>query len=106
MAKITFITLDNERIEVEGFSGSLMKLAKANGVKGIDGECGGVCSCATCHVHVEPEYVDKTGRATQVEEDLLELNDNADEYSRLCCQIEVSDAIDGIVVRVAEKEEF
>lgn len=104
MAKITFITLDNTRVEVEGLGGSLMKLAKDNGVKGIDGECGGVCSCATCHVHVEPEHVQKTGIASEVENDLLELNDHVSDTSRLCCQIKVTEELDGLVLRVAERD--
>lgn len=101
MATITFITRDNETIIVEGNSGSVMELAKENNINGIDGDCGGVCSCATCHVHVAPEYFEKTGEASEIEKDMLELDDNANEYSRLGCQIEVSDVLDGIVLQVA-----
>ncbi len=103
MAKITFITRDNEEVVVEGTSGSVMALAVENGIEGIDGDCGGVCSCATCHVHVAPEHADKTGEASEIEQDMLELDDNADEYSRLCCQIQVSEDIDGAVFKVAEE---
>lgn len=102
MAKITFITSDNETITLEGTSGSVMALAVDNGVKGIDGDCGGVCSCATCHVHVLPEHVAKTGEASEIETDMLELDDDADEFSRLCCQLEISEALDGVVLRVAK----
>lgn len=102
MAKITFITSDNERIELEATSGSVMQLAVDNGVQGIDGDCGGVCSCATCHVHVLPEHVAKTGEASEIENDMLELDDNVSEYSRLCCQLEVSEALDGVVLQVAK----
>ncbi|WP_366183818.1 2Fe-2S iron-sulfur cluster-binding protein [Flavobacterium ovatum] len=102
MAKITFITSDNETITLEGTSGSVMALAVDNGVKGIDGDCGGVCSCATCHVHVLPEHVAKTGEASEIETDMLELDDNANEFSRLCCQLEISEALDGVVLRVAK----
>ncbi|WP_143873677.1 2Fe-2S iron-sulfur cluster-binding protein [Catenovulum sediminis] len=101
MAKITFITTDEAQITVEGDSGSLMELAVQNSVQGIDGDCGGVCSCATCHVYVEPEHVEKTGEASEIEKDMLELDDNANEYSRLCCQIEISDQLDGVILRVA-----
>jgi 2Fe-2S ferredoxin len=104
MARITFITRDNETVTIEGTGGTLMKLAKENGVKGIDGECGGVMSCATCHVHVEPEHFDKVGEAGEMEKDLLELNDHSNQYSRLCCQIEVSEELDGMVVKVAERD--
>ncbi|CAM3501973.1 MULTISPECIES: 2Fe-2S iron-sulfur cluster-binding protein [Zobellia] len=102
MAKITFITNDEETITLEGTSGSVMALAVDNGVPGIDGDCGGVCSCATCHVHVAPEDMEKTGSASEIETDMLELDDNADEYSRLCCQIDITDAIDGVVLKVAK----
>ncbi|WP_157208977.1 2Fe-2S iron-sulfur cluster-binding protein [Mariniflexile maritimum] len=104
MAKITFITRDNETIILEGTSGSVMQLAVDNGVPGIDGDCGGVCSCATCHVHVDVGHHLKTGEATEIETDMLELNDYANERSRLCCQIQISDAIDGIVLQVAESD--
>jgi len=101
MAKITFITQDNETITVEAKTGSIMELAVENNIKGIDGDCGGVCSCATCHVHVTPEDMDKLDEAAEVEKDMLEFDDNANEYSRLCCQIQVSEQIDGIVLKVA-----
>ncbi|WP_109831881.1 2Fe-2S iron-sulfur cluster-binding protein [Reichenbachiella versicolor] len=101
MAKITFITSDNETIVAEADSGSVMELAVANSVSGIDGDCGGVCSCATCHVHVDPDHVSKTGEASEIEADMLELADNYNERSRLCCQIEVSDKLDGVVLHVA-----
>lgn len=101
MAKITFITSDNEKIEVEGESGSVMELAVENGVEGIDGDCGGVCSCATCHVHVASEDMAKVGPAGEIEQDMLELDDNFNERSRLCCQIEISEDLDGITLNVA-----
>lgn len=102
MAKVTFITLDDEQITVESNSGSVMELAVENGIAGIDGDCGGVCSCATCHVHVDPEHQNKVGAASEIEADMLELDDNTNEFSRLCCQIEVTDKIDGVILKVAE----
>ncbi|MCP9236183.1 2Fe-2S iron-sulfur cluster-binding protein [Lewinella sp. JB7] len=102
MANITFITTDGASTTVSGNSGSVMELARDHNIEGILGNCGGVCSCATCHVHVAPDDMRKTGEASEIERDMLELDDNADEYSRLCCQIVVSDAIDGVVFRVAE----
>jgi len=104
MAKITFITTENENIALEGTSGSVMQLAVDNSVPGIDGDCGGVCSCATCHVHVLPEHMEKTGEASEIEKDMLELDDYSNEYSRLCCQLEISDALDGVVLTVAESD--
>ncbi|WP_017446986.1 2Fe-2S iron-sulfur cluster-binding protein [Gayadomonas joobiniege] len=102
MAKVTFITADDEQITLEGDSGSVMELAVQNDVAGIDGDCGGVCSCATCHVHVAPEHLAKVGSASEIEQDMLELDDNANEYSRLCCQIELNEQIDGVILRVAQ----
>ncbi|MDF9796456.1 2Fe-2S ferredoxin [Catalinimonas alkaloidigena] len=102
MAKITFITSDNETITVEGTSGSVMELAVQHGIHGIDGDCGGVCSCATCHVHVAQEHMHKTGAANEIERDMLELDDDADEYSRLACQLQLDEALDNIVLRVAK----
>jgi ferredoxin, 2Fe-2S len=102
MAKITFLTSDNESITVESSSGNVMELAVANNIKGIDGDCGGVCSCATCHVHVLPEFLEIVGRASEIETDMLELDDNADEFSRLGCQINITEALDGVVLKVAK----
>ncbi len=101
MAKITFITQDNETIILEGTSGSVMELARDNNVKGIDADCGGVCSCATCHVHVAPAYFDKLKEQEDIEKDMLEFEDNTNEYSRLSCQLQISEAMDGMVLKVA-----
>ncbi|RPD99104.1 2Fe-2S ferredoxin [Aureibaculum marinum] len=102
MAKITFITSDEQSITVEGNSGNVMELAVKNKIKGIDGNCGGVCSCATCHVHVLPEYWDKIGAPSELENDMLEFDENISDHSRLSCQIQVTDAIDGVVLKVAK----
>ncbi|MGY6649387.1 2Fe-2S iron-sulfur cluster-binding protein [Wenyingzhuangia sp. IMCC45574] len=104
MAKITFITKDGEKVTVEGDSGNVMQLAVNNGVEGIDGDCGGVCSCATCHVFVAEGDMDKVGEAGEIEADMLELEDNVSDNSRLCCQIEISDAIDGVELTVAKED--
>lgn len=102
MAKVVFITSDNETITTEGTSGSIMELALQNKIKGIDGNCGGVCSCATCHVYVAPEHWDKIGGPNAMESDMLEFDENVSEYSRLSCQIKVSEDIDGVVLKVAK----
>jgi len=101
MAKITFITQEGEKVTLEGDSGSVMQLAVQHGVKGIDGDCGGVCSCATCHVHVPENFMEVTGKATDVETFMLELEENVSENSRLSCQLKISDALDGIELQVA-----
>ncbi|MHB0755741.1 2Fe-2S iron-sulfur cluster-binding protein [Polaribacter sp. M15] len=102
MAKITFITSDSETVTLEATSGSVMELAVNNNIKGIDGDCGGVCSCATCHVHVAPEDFNKTGAPNEMENDMLEFDDLTNEYSRLSCQLQVSEELDGIVLKVAK----
>lgn len=101
MAIITFITTDGNENKLEGTSGSLMELATHHNIRGIDGDCGGVCSCATCHVHVIAEYWDKVGPPNQIEADMLEFDDKVTEHSRLACQIELSPELDGLVVHVA-----
>ncbi|TYA73907.1 2Fe-2S iron-sulfur cluster-binding protein [Seonamhaeicola marinus] len=102
MAKITFITSDGKSTTVEGTSGNIMELAVQNRIKGIDGDCGGVCSCATCHVHVKPEHWDLTGAPDELENDMLEFDDNVSEYSRLSCQIKVTEELDGLELTVAK----
>lgn len=102
MKKITFINKDNETVTLEGESGSVMELAVANSIKGIDGDCGGVCSCATCHVHVAPEFMKQVGKPSEIENDMLEFDDNVNEYSRLSCQMDIKQMPDGLVVKVAK----
>ncbi|MCF8716243.1 2Fe-2S iron-sulfur cluster binding domain-containing protein [Joostella atrarenae] len=102
MAKVTFITSDNNTITLEAESGSVMELAVNNNIKGIDGDCGGVCSCATCHVHVDPMYFDKIEEASEIEKDMLELDDNVNQYSRLSCQLQISEDLDGVILTVAK----
>ena len=101
MANITFITKGGEEIALEASTGNLMELAVNNNVQGIEGECGGVCSCATCHVHVAADYFSKTGAPDEIEADMLELDDNVSEYSRLGCQVQITEDLDGMVVHVA-----
>ncbi|WP_067146510.1 2Fe-2S iron-sulfur cluster-binding protein [Pseudotamlana agarivorans] len=102
MKTITFITSENDIIETQANSGSLMELAVKNKVKGIDGDCGGVCSCATCHVHVNQEFWNAVGGPSALESDMLEFDDNVSDYSRLSCQMQVSEVPDGLVLKVAK----
>lgn len=101
MGTVTFIAADGEIHEVEVADGeSLMEAATANLVPGIDGDCGGVCACATCHIHVEPAWVDKLAVMADDENTMLELTDARDQQSRLGCQIKMSPELDGITVRL------
>lgn len=105
MAKITFIQPEGESQTVVGDNGlTVMEVAKMNDIAGIEAECGGACACATCHVYVDPAWTAKTGKPAEMEEDMLDFAFDVRETSRLCCQIKVSDELDGLVVRVPAKQ--
>ncbi|REJ76846.1 MAG: 2Fe-2S ferredoxin [Acidobacteria bacterium] len=103
MPKITFITSDGAEHEVEAQVGqSVMEAAIDHGVPGIDADCGGCCSCATCHVFVDEKWRAEVGEPVDMEADMLEVHDDRRPGSRLSCQIPVRDELDGLVVRVPE----
>ena len=77
---------------------SLMRAAVSNGVPGIDAECGGACACATCHVYIQPEWLDRVGPAQGGEREMLDFALDVRGDSRLACQITVSPQLDGLVV--------
>ncbi|MCB1505947.1 MAG: 2Fe-2S iron-sulfur cluster binding domain-containing protein [Hyphomicrobiaceae bacterium] len=105
MAKITFIQPDGSSQVVEAQNGvTVMEAAKLHEVPGIEAECGGACACATCHVYVDEAWREKTGTPADVEEDMLDFAFDVREESRLSCQIKVTDALDGLVVRVPAKQ--
>ncbi len=100
MAKVTFVTTDGTEVSISDANGSLMEIATANGVDEIEGACGGVCACCTCHVKIRPEWLGKVGKAEEAEQDMLDEEDGTDERSRLGCQVELTDDLDGLVVDV------
>lgn len=100
MSKVTFITPEGETVVVENAEGNLMSIAVDHAVSGIGGDCGGVCSCATCHVHIDPAWVDRVGPANDIESGMLEFASYFCFNSRLGCQVQVTPALDGLVVRV------
>ncbi len=103
MPKITFIEFNGTAHDVVAQTGlSLMRAAVDNGVPGIDADCGGECACATCHVYVEPAWLEKTGAQTQMEQSMLNFAAATQENSRLACQIPITEALDGLVVRLPE----
>jgi 2Fe-2S ferredoxin len=105
MAKITFIQHDGKEVTANGVAGmTVMETAVKNQVQGIDADCGGACACATCHVYVEPEWKEKVGPRNPMEEDMLDFDFDVRENSRLSCQIKISDALDGLRVKVPEKQ--
>ena len=83
---------------------TVMETAIRNQVQGIDADCGGACACATCHVYVDPEWLEKVGPRNPMEEDMLDFAFAVRPESRLSCQIKVTDALDGLKVRVPEKQ--
>ncbi|MBN9019607.1 MAG: (2Fe-2S)-binding protein [Rhizobiales bacterium] len=105
MAKITYIAFDGTEYVVEAKDGStVMENAVRNAVPGIEAECGGACACATCHVYVDPAWVEATGEPEPMEEDMLDFAHDVQPTSRLSCQIRVSPALDGLVVRIPESQ--
>lgn len=105
MAKITFIQPDGTAQTVEGETGmTVMEVAKKNLIDGIEAECGGACACATCHVYVEDAWREAVGGPSEMEEDMLDFAFDVSPSSRLSCQIKVTDALDGLAVRVPAKQ--
>jgi ferredoxin, 2Fe-2S len=105
MARITFIQPDGTEQTVDGEPGlTVMETAKMNLIEGIEAECGGACACATCHVYVDDAWKEKTGAPNQMEEDMLDFAYDVRPTSRLCCQIRVTPELDGLIVRVPEKQ--
>ncbi|MGI9405439.1 MAG: 2Fe-2S iron-sulfur cluster-binding protein [Hyphomicrobiaceae bacterium] len=105
MAKITYIEHNGNEHVVEAEPGmTVMEAAVKNSVPGIEAECGGACACATCHVYVDPAWQEKTGKAEEMEEDMLDFAFEVESNSRLSCQIKVTAEMDGLVVKVPEKQ--
>jgi 2Fe-2S ferredoxin len=103
MPKVTFIDFSGAERVVEAQPGeSLMQAATGNMVSGIDADCGGACACGTCHVYVDDRWLGAVGQPDEMEEAMLEMRPERQPNSRLCCQIEVTDALDGLVLRLPE----
>ena len=103
MPKVTFIAHDGTHHQVNAQAGaSLMRAAVDNAVPGIDGDCGGQCACATCHVFVADAWAARTGQRTAVEDSMLNFAAELRDSSRLACQINVTDELDGLVVTMPE----
>ena len=105
MVQITFIDSKGAARTVQGEVGStVMETAIKNGVPEIEAECGGACACSTCHVYIEEAWREKVGEPSPMEEDMLDFAYNVQPNSRLSCQIKVSDALDGLMVRTPERQ--
>ena len=105
MPKITYIDPSGATHDVDAEVGAtVMETAIRNGVPGIEAECGGACACATCHVYVDEAWTAEVGEPEAMEEDMLDFAYDVQPNSRLSCQIKVRDALDGLVVRVPERQ--
>lgn len=105
MAKIRFVGADDTVREVDVKYGvSIQEAAIQNDVEGIDAECGGACSCATCHVYIPEEWVEAVGPAGDLEGEMLGMVPAAKKNSRLSCQIEMSEELDGLTVLLPSEQ--
>lgn len=105
MVKLTIVNRDGEERTIEADKDlTLMENIRDNGFDELLALCGGCCSCATCHVHIDPEWIGKVGEVNEDEDDLLESSDHRNEFSRLSCQVELSDALDGLKVSIAPED--
>ena len=103
MPKITLIEFNGQEHIIDAEPGkTLMQNALDNMVPGIDADCGGACACGTCHCFIEGQWSDATGESDPMEESMLGMRPDRLDNSRLSCQINVSDAMDGMVVRLPE----
>jgi ferredoxin, 2Fe-2S len=105
MTKLSIVAFDGTRFDVDAENGStVMENAIRNSVPGIEAECGGACACATCHVYVDENWTEVVGTPEPMEEDMLDFAFDVRPNSRLSCQIKVRDELDGLVVRVPERQ--
>ena len=105
MTKITYIENNEKTYTIEVASGlSVMEGAIQNNVPGIDADCGGSMACATCHVYVKEEWFNKLPQKEDGEEDMLDMAYEPNKFSRLSCQLIVSEELEGLVVNLPEKQ--
>lgn len=105
MPKLIVVTRDGEEREVTGTPGlSVMEVIRENGFDELLALCGGCCSCATCHVHVDEEFLSKLPEMSEDENDLLDSSAGRDDRSRLSCQLRFTEALDGLRVTIAEED--
>jgi 2Fe-2S ferredoxin len=105
MAKIIFNTHDNQTHTIDIQNGlTVMEGAVQNDIPGIDADCGGGMACATCHVYVKEEWFNKLPKKEDGEEDMLDMAFEPNKFSRLSCQLLVSDELDGLTVSIPSKQ--
>jgi 2Fe-2S ferredoxin len=105
MGKLVIVNRAGEETEVEVTNGfSVMEGIRDNGIDELLALCGGCCSCATCHIHIDPAFADKVPPMGEDESDLLDSSEHRNEFSRLSCQIKMTAALDGLRVIIAEED--
>lgn len=105
MPKLIVVNRAGEESTIEVEDGlTVMEAIRDNGFDELLALCGGCCSCATCHVHVDPSFSDKLPDMSEDEDDLLDSGDNRDKTSRLSCQLAFTQELDGLKVTIAEED--
>ena len=105
MPKITYITTDAKNYTIDVDNGlTVMEGAVQNDIPGIDADCGGGMACATCHVYVKEDWLNKLPKKEDGEEDMLDMAFEPKQNSRLSCQLIVSDELDGLEVSIPTKQ--
>lgn len=105
MPKLIVVTREGETRTIEGETGlSVMEVIREAGIDELLALCGGCCSCATCHVHVDSDYADKLPPMSDDENELLSISDDRSSDSRLSCQIPFTAALDGMTVTIAKED--
>jgi ferredoxin, 2Fe-2S len=105
MTKITYIENSGKSHTINVANGlTIMEGAVQNNIPGIDADCGGSMACATCHVYVKEEWFDKIPKKEDGEEDMLDMAIEPNKFSRLSCQVIVSDELEGLVVKIPLKQ--
>ncbi len=105
MANLIVVSRDGSEKSVEGKDGlSVMEIIRDAGFDELLALCGGCCSCATCHIHIDPAFADKVAPISEDENDLLDSSSHRDATSRLSCQVPFSSALDGLRVTIAQED--
>ncbi len=105
MTKLTVVTREGTETEIETSDGmTVMEAIRDNGIDELLALCGGCCSCATCHVYVDPEFADALPAMSEDENDLLDSSDHRTELSRLSCQLVLGAGVDGLRVTIAPED--
>ena len=105
MTKITYVEHSGKFHTIQVQNGlTVMEGAVQNNISGIDADCGGSMACATCHVYVKEEWFNKLPKKEDGEEDMLDMAYEPSKFSRLSCQLTVSDELEGLVVNLPEKQ--